>query len=508
MSAPVNRILFATSEAHPLIKTGGLGDVSGSLPLAIKALRRDIRIVLPAYRQVLAALDGLRIVATAQLPGAPETVRLLETRFPGSPVKLWLVDSPHHFDRDGGPYGNSEGVDWPDNAQRFTTFAQLVVRLALDRLGLGWRPQIVHCNDWQCGLIPALLAREQPRPATVFTIHNLAYQGIFSWSTYHSLGLPADLWSPDTMEFYGSFSFIKGGLVFADMLNTVSPTYAREIRTPEYGYNLQGLLNFRAERLTGILNGADYQDWDPAQDRFIARPYGADTFAAKLENKAALQESLGLPVAPRVPLVGIVGRLVEQKGFDLFLRTVHEAMREGAQFAVLGSGDRQLEQAVRQAETHYPRQLAAHIGFSEELAHRIEAGADMFLMPSRFEPCGLNQIYSLRYGTVPIVRRTGGLYDTVVDATEETLANGTATGFCFDEPTPKALHHALQRAVALYQNQPDLWRRLALTGMAQDFSWRRSAKAYLALYERAAQINAAPGTAVPGAARAPDTGTG
>lgn len=485
MAPQTHRILFATSEAHPLIKTGGLGDVAGSLPAAIKALRHDVRVILPNYRQVLFKSGDLRIVAKLELPGVPETVRLLETKLPGTQVKLWLVDSPHHFDRDGGPYTNKDGLDWPDNAQRFTTFAHTVVRVALDQLGLDWRPHIVHCNDWQSGLIPALLAREKTRPATLFTIHNLAYQGVFSWSTYHSLSLPADLWSPDTMEFYGSFSFIKGGLVFADMLNTVSPTYAKEIRTPEFGYNLQGLLNHRADRLVGILNGADYAHWDPRRDKLILRAYDAKTYKLKLENKVALQKEVGLPVSEKTPLIGFVGRLVEQKGFDLFLKAIHDIMREQAQFVVLGTGDKQLEQAIRQAAGHYPRQLAANIGYDEALAHRIEGGTDMFMMPSRFEPCGLNQIYSLRYGTVPIVRRTGGLNDTVVDATEQALAAGKATGFCFDEPTPKGLHHTLQRAISLYHQRPDAWHKLAVTGMKQDFSWRRSAREYLALYKQA-----------------------
>jgi starch synthase len=479
------RILFATSEAHPLIKTGGLGDVSGSLPAALKKLRHDVRLILPNYRQVLFKTDDLRIVAKLELPGTPETVRLLETKLPNTPVKLWLVDSPHHFDRAGGPYTNGDGLDWPDNAQRYTVFAQTVVKSALNQLELDWQPDVVHCNDWQCGLIPALLAREKVRPATVFTIHNLAYQGVFSWSTYHSLSLPADLWSPDTMEFYGSFSFIKGGLVFADMLNTVSPTYAKEIRTPEFGYNLQGLLNHRADRLVGILNGADYGHWDPRRDKFMVTPYDAKSFHLKTENKRALQSAVGLPVAEKTPVIGFVGRLVEQKGFDLFLKAIHDIMRDDAQFVVLGTGDKQLELAIRQATGHYPQQLAAHIGYDEELAHHIEAGSDMFLMPSRFEPCGLNQIYSLRYGTVPIVRRTGGLNDTVIDADEKTLTAGTATGFCFDEPTPKALHHSLQRAIALYHQRPEMWRRLATSGMKLDFSWRRSAMEYVTLYQQA-----------------------
>lgn len=485
MGAKSLKILFATSEAHPLIKTGGLGDVSGSLPVALKGLRHDIRMILPAYRQVLGQISDLRIVAKIQLPGAPQTVRLLETRFPNTRITLWLVDSPLHFDRDGDPYTNADGQDWPDNASRYTVFAHAVSKVALDQLGLKWQPQVVHCNDWQCGMIPPLLAREEARPATVFTIHNLAYQGIFSWSTFQSLSLPADLWSPDTMEFYGSFSFIKGGLVFADMLNTVSPTYAREIRTPEFGYNLQGLLNHRAARLAGILNGADYTHWDPRHDAFIKKHYDSDTFDLKASSKQALQKKVGLPVAKKTAVMGVIGRLVEQKGFDLLLKAIHEIMRRQLQIVVLGSGDKQLELAIHQAVSHYPDQLAVHIGFSEELAHYIEAGADMFLMPSRFEPCGLNQIYSLRYGTVPIVRRTGGLNDTVVDADEKNINNGTATGFTFEEATSKAMLTAVQRALDVYYQQPETWRQLAVSGMKQDFSWQRSAKEYIALYQQA-----------------------
>lgn len=485
----INKVLFVTSEVHPLVKTGGLADVSGSLPTAIKALRRDVRIIMPAYRSVLAGLDTPEKVAALPLAGQIEPAQLLKVRLPGSSVPVYLVDSPAHFDRDGGPYTTADGDDWPDNAERFTAFARAVEAVATDTAQLGWRPDIVHCNDWQSGLVPALLARAPDRPATLFTIHNLAYQGLFPRETFQRLGLPHDLWSMHAMEYFGRFSFIKGGIVFADMINTVSPQYAREICTPAFGCGLETLLQHRARRLVGILNGADYRHWNPARDRYIVQRYNAYALDKKLANKIALQKRFNLPVDEKIPLVGLVGRLAEQKGFDLLLSALPRLMQQPLQFTVLGSGDKVLENSLRAATETYPDQVAAYTGYNEELAHQIEAGADMFLMPSRYEPCGLNQIYSLRYGTIPIVRRTGGLADTVIDATHEAVKNGTATGFVFDDPTPESLLTALNRALVRYQ-QPRIWRRLAYMGMQQDFSWRQSARRYLAVYQQAADLAA------------------
>ncbi len=483
----IHKILFVTSEAHPLIKTGGLADVSGSLPVALKTLRRDIRILMPAYRAAKIAMGRHSRKAELKLAGFPDDITLLEGYLPGTRIIVWLVDSPRHFDRDGGPYANAEGQDWPDNAERFTVFCRIAEQVALNQASLDWQPDIVHCNDWQSGLTPALLARTSPRPATVFTIHNLAYQGLFSWETFQGLHLPADLWSMHAMEFYGQFSFIKGGIAFADMLSTVSPQYAREICTPEFGCGLENLLSQRADRLVGILNGADYGQWNPARDPYLAANYNAFTVEKKKANKRQLQKIYKLPHDGDIPLIGLVGRLVEQKGFDLLLAILPQLFQRQVQVVVLGSGDKSLEQRLELAVSDYPDRLGAYIGYNEKLAHQVEGGADMFLMPSRYEPCGLNQIYSLRYGTLPVVRRTGGLANTVVDATEENLARGTATGIVFDEATPESLLHAIDRALALY-SRPKPWKKVIFNAMQQDFSWRRSARQYLELYRRAASL--------------------
>ncbi|MEW6353357.1 MAG: glycogen synthase GlgA [Pseudomonadota bacterium] len=496
----MHKILFAASEAHPLVKTGGLGDVAGSLPAALKHLHQDVRLILPAYRVAMANAGELREAARLTLPGYDAPVRLWEGRLPGTRVPLYLVDYPTYFDRPGGPYAGPDGRDWPDNAARYALFARAAVTVAMNQAGLDWQPDIVHCNDWQTGLIPALLAQPvsspvatsvhrrsaaaPPRPATLFTIHNLAYQGLFPWEIFQTLGLPHTLWSMDAMEFYGKFSFIKGGLVFADRLTTVSPTYAREIRTPALGCGLDGLLNHRAAQLTGILNGADYNLWDPRHDPFIAHNYNTRTLQYKALNKTELQRRFNLPQNNELPLLGHVGRLVEQKGIDLLLDALPHLMQHPLQIAVLGSGERRFEQALLQSMERYPGRIGIIIGYHEELAHLVEAGADMFVMPSRFEPCGLNQLYSLRYGTAPIAHRTGGLADTIVDATPENLKAARATGFLFDAPTPAALHDAALRALTLFSRPPQ-WRKLMRRAMAQDFSWHQSARQYLALYQQA-----------------------
>lgn len=477
------QILFASSEAHPLIKTGGLADVSGSLPPVLRGLGDDVRLVLPAYRSVLQRLPILPIVAELALPGNATPVRILEGTLPHTEVPVWLVDAPALFDRDGGPYLGPDGHDWPDNAARFALFCRAVVELAQDRAGLGWRPDVVHCNDWQTGLVPALLAQEHARPGTVFTIHNMAYQGLFPRQTFDSLNLPETLWHWQGLEFHGQLNFLKGGLAYADWITTVSPTYAQEIRRAEFAYGLEGVLNHRADRLRGILNGIDYNVWDPAHDPLIPHHYSAAEPGGKKKNKAALQRQFALPVEPAVPLLGLVGRMVEQKGIDLVLAVLPELLLQGVQVAVVGTGAAHFEQAFRDLASHHPDRVGAFIGYDEAYAHLVEAGADIFLMPSRFEPCGLNQIYSLRYGTVPVVRRTGGLADTVVHTDAATLADRTATGFVFDHATPAALSQAIVQALALYR-RPEDWRQVMQTGMRRDFSWEQSARQYQALYRQ------------------------
>ncbi|HDN69322.1 MAG TPA: glycogen synthase GlgA [Gammaproteobacteria bacterium] len=475
-------ILFASAEAHPLIKTGGLADVAGSLPRAIRHLHHDIRIVIPAYQSVLKQAEKFTLVAHLELESVKQPVRILCGRLPGSNVTVYLVDSPEHFDRPGNPYTMKQGAEWPDNAERFTTFCRAIEALSLDAAGLDWQPDIIHCNDWQTALVLPLLDRHAVRPATIFTIHNLAYQGLFDWKIFKKLKLPADFWSMEAMEFHNQFSFIKGGLVYADWVTTVSPTYAEEIQTSKYGYGLEGLIGYRKDNLTGIVNGVDYNVWNPGRDILIPVQFTARSLTHKIENKQALQEHFKLPVDKTIPVFAVISRLVEQKGIDLILKIVPDLVKQKAQLIVLGSGDSKLETGIRDAVKKYPKQVAAHIGYDEALSHHIEAGADMFLMPSRFEPCGLNQIYSQRYGTVPIVRNTGGLADTVTDTTPETIESKTATGFSFNKAKAPALLKTVERALGYYR-QPEIWQQIVCTGMKQDFSWKRSAQLYIELYE-------------------------
>ncbi len=492
------KILFAASEAQPLIKTGGLADVAGSLPPALRHLNHDIRLILPAYPEVVEKAIPLKEVATLYLGGHLEPVRLLSGTL-SEHIPLYLVDAPELFGRPGNPYVGPDGHDWPDNAQRFALFCRAIVAVALNQAGQNWQPDIVHCNDWQTGLVPPLLHYEGNRPATLFTIHNLAYQGIFSHTLFQKLQLPAELWSHNGLEFHGNLSFIKGGLAFADRLNTVSPTYAHEICTPEFGYGLEGLLRHRQDRLSGVLNGIDYHYWNPAADPYIHQHFDHNAFELKRINKRQLQKEMGLPQDEHAFLLGYVGRLVEQKGIDLVLELLPKLARiESLQLVMLGSGVTHFEDALSDAGERHLGNIAIHIGYNEQLAHRIEAGSDCFLMPSRFEPCGLNQLYSLRYGTVPIVRRTGGLADTVVDVTAQRLLDGNATGFVFDAPTAPALWEAIKHAIEFYHRPDSWWQKLAITGMQQDFSWPSSAIQYLDLYHEAI-LNPVPNPVSPAA---------
>ncbi len=488
---PVLKILYVSSEAYPLIKTGGLGDVAGSLPAALQAQGHDVVLIMPGYREVLDFIARREPVSELDVYGG--RARLLQGRFPATQVKIWLVDAPPLFDRPGNPYLDSQGYPWGDNAQRFALFARVAVALAQDRAGISWKPDVVHCNDWQCGLVPALLKLETQRltletrpPAIVFTIHNLAYQGLYPFETFVSLGLPHHLWSYEALEFYGQLSFMKGGLVFSDRITTVSPTYAREIQTTEFGAGLDKLLTLRRAVLSGILNGIDDRQWDPSVDGFIAHRYSADTVQEKAINKADLHRIAGFSQTDDKPLIAMIGRLVEQKGIDLVLEILPRLIELPVRIVILGTGQASYERMLQEWSGRYPDRMKAYIGFDEKLAHQIEAGADILLMPSRFEPCGLNQMYSLRYGTVPVVRRTGGLADTVVDTSPQALRAGLATGVSFSGTDGNALLEALERALALYEDKP-LWRKLQQTGMQQDFSWQRSATEYLNLYRLALQ---------------------
>ncbi|MGH8502505.1 MAG: glycogen synthase GlgA [Gammaproteobacteria bacterium] len=473
------KILFAGSEVYPLIKTGGLADVAASLAAALNALGHDVKIMLPAYRDVLAAVDDAETIASLRL--MDQAITLRRTRL--ADTEVWLVDA-EPFNRAGNPYLAEGGKPWRDNAARFALFCRAVAAAAMGTAGLEWRPDLLHCHDWQSGLVPALLASEARRPAIVYTIHNLSYQGLFPQETFFELKLPESLWSPEALEFYGQLSFMKGGLIFSDRITAVSPGYAREIQTPEFGCGLDGLLRSRAAMLSGIVNGIDTDAWNPAVDPYLARPYDIDSFDNKQANKQALERAFGLPPRPDALLIGMIGRLVEQKGIDLLLDGLPALVKLPARVVLLGTGQPEYERALHDWQRRHPQTIGVRIGYDEALAHRIEAGADVFLMPSRFEPCGLNQMYSQRYGTVPIVRRTGGLQDTVTDTNPESLAAGTATGFVFDEATGAALLAAVNSALALYAT-PHRWRALAANGMRRDFSWRRSAADYLSVYDQA-----------------------
>ncbi|HMM44463.1 MAG TPA: glycogen synthase GlgA [Candidatus Macondimonas sp.] len=477
------KLLFVASEMTPLIKTGGLADVAGGLPAALARLGMDVRVLLPAYRDLALAPEDCSIEADFIPPPGMTDARLRAIPEDRCGVGIWLLESPGFSDRPGNPYLDAHGRDWPDNAQRFNRLCRVAARIAAGRAGLAWRPDLVHANDWQTGLTPVWMLLERVERPVLFTIHNLQYRGDFDAGVLPELGLPFWLHHPDALEFHGRIALIKGGLVFADAISTVSPTYAQEIQTPDLGEGLDGLLRHRKAVLHGVLNGIDTAVWDPAVDTHLPAHYTADRLAAKAEVKRALQAEMGLESRDDVPVLGCIARLVPQKGIDLILDILPELMVLPVQLVFLGSGTADMEHRLRQACASVAGQAACRIGFDEGLAHRIEAGADLFLMPSRFEPCGLNQLYSLRYGTPPIVHRCGGLVDSVVDTDDASLANGTATGFQFAPATPMALLDAVRRALKCY-NDKTTWHKIVQAAMAQDFSWAHSARRYREIYSQ------------------------
>jgi starch synthase len=483
------KILLATSEAVPFAKTGGLADVCGALPVELERLGHQVVVVMPAYRQALAAGEiieptGVRFLVSIGSKTVPGS--FLKGRLPGSKVPVYLVQQDDYFNREG-LYG-TEGHDYIDNCERFTFFSRAVME-SIRLLDLG--VDVLHVNDWQTGLIPAYLKlqyRQRPgyeRIASLLTIHNLAYQGVFWHWDMLLTGLDWKYFNWHQMEFFGKLNLMKTGLVFADALNTVSPRYAEEIQSAPLGCGLEGVLQQRREVLSGIINGVDYSLWNPATDRSLPQRYDAQSVASgKAACKAALQAELKLPVSAATPMLGFIGRLADQKGIDLIAPLVQDWVRSSdAQWVLLGTGDPKYHQLFSNLGERHPQKVAVRLEFSAPLAHRIEAGADMFLMPSRYEPCGLNQLYSLKYGTVPIVRATGGLADTVTDATREAVAAGKATGFSFREYSPLALAETVGRACDTY-GQKSVWGALMRNGMGQDWSWTRSAQQYVALYQK------------------------
>jgi starch synthase len=466
------------------VKSGGLGDVAAALPSALTPFDVDARLLLPGFRGFLDAFPGITDVARLHTPFAAERVRVGLARVPGSELSAYLVDQPAFYDRQGNPYAGPDGHDWPDNHRRFGLFGWTAAALARGA-DPGWTPHILHLHDWHGGLAPAYLAATPPAAdhvPTVFTIHNLAYQGLFPAALFPELALPPEFFSIDGVEFNGQVSFTKSGLFYADRLTTVSPTYAREIQTPGFGCGLDGLLRTRSEELTGILNGVDPRVWDPRHDPVLPRPYGVeDAASGKPIAKASLQRRLGLDDRQDAPLFGVVSRLTPQKGLDILLPCLPEIVADGGRLAILGSGDSDLEHGFSVAAAAHNREIAVEIGYDEALSHLIIAGADIVLVPSRFEPCGLTQLYALRYGTLPLVRRVGGLADTVVDATAVSLADGTADGFAFDDDNPPALMAAVQRANALLRERA-VWLRMMRRAMTRDFSWAAAARGYVAVY--------------------------
>ena len=476
------KVLFATSEAAPLIKTGGLGDVSGALPSALRDIGVDVRVLLPGYRQVTAQLAQYKTLASFNnLPGFPPA-RLLSGKMANG-VPIFVLDCPSLYRRDGGIYQDAKGHDWADNPLRFGMLSRIAALLGSSASPLAWHPDLVHCNDWQTGLTPAYLRFEQDGVPSVITIHNMAFQGNFAPETVQELCLPPSCFAIEGVEFYGHMSFLKAGLFYADHITTVSPNYAKEIQQAELGFGMQGLLVKRSADFSGILNGIDTDEWNPATDIYLAKKFSIARMAGKAANKESLQNRLGLNIAPDVPLLGVVSRFTHQKGLDLLLEIVPRLIGLPVQLAILGGGEAKMEELALALPKRYPGRVSVSIGFSEELAHQIEAGADMFIMPSRFEPCGLDQLYSQRYGTPPIVHATGGLVDSVVDCTMETLGEGTASGFVFEGMTAENLFMAIRRAVSLYHDQQK-WKILRRNCMVKDFSWKSSAEAYRAVYLR------------------------
>ncbi|MDR3671734.1 MAG: glycogen synthase GlgA [Holophaga sp.] len=471
------RILHVATELFPYVKVGGLADVLAALPAAQRSLGADARVLLPGFPALIQGIPGLEpAFAGADLMGLGPARCLLGRT--GNGVPIYLLDCPALFDRPGGPYEESG-----DSHRKFGALALAAADLAMAGDNQGWRPELVQAHDWQAGLVPALLAqRGADRPRTVMTIHNLAYQGLYPRALLPELGLDPSCFHPGGVEFYGKINFLKAGLAYADRITTVSPTYAAEIQLPAGGAGLDGLLAQRSRDLSGILNGVDYRVWNPATSPHLEVHFDSRLMSARKINKNLLQRAMGLEETADVPLFAVISRLAEQKGLDLVLENIAYLIQLNAQLLVLGTGAPELESGFHAAALAHPGQVAVDLGFDEGLAHRILAGADVVLVPSRQEPCGLTQLYALRYGALPLVRRTGGLADTVVDADAQSMMDGTATGFVFNEPNSWILGETIGRACQLYRQDPKAWLRIQRRAMAQDFGWESAAREYLDLY--------------------------
>lgn len=483
------RVLFASSEIYPLAKTGGLADVSAGLPAALADHGVDIQLITPAYPGVLdRVLRGKGKVHRIDSLLGHDDISLIPALMPDTGLPVWLVHSPSLFEREGGLYSDSQGREWPDNAVRFAVLSHAAARVAMGTVGDDWRADVAHANDWHLGLLPALLAAQPgPRPMSLLTIHNLAFQGLFPAGEFPRLGLPEEYFSPDGVEFYGQVSFLKAGIRYADRLTTVSPRYAQEIMTPEFGCGFDGLLRARSKDLVGILNGIDHNHWSPQDTRTLQTPFSADDLSGKRACKWALQEELGLASDPSAPLFVFMSRITEQKMADVLPAVAPHILQRGGQFAVFGKGDRTIETSLRALAAANPEKVSVRIGYEDNWAKRTLAGADVVLAPARFEPCGLTQMYGMRYGALPVVRRVGGLADTVIDNGDQTDtgAKDTSTGFVFDQATVADFAQAIENAMHTYR-EPTSWRQMQARAMTRDFSWRRSADRYFALYRELA----------------------
>jgi starch synthase len=478
MRGDVAKILSVVSELYPLVKTGGLADVAGALPKALEAHGFAVATLVPGYPSVMAALkDATEVFTSADCFGG--SARVLAAQPAG--LNVLVLDAPHLFERAGTPYAQPDGADWPDNALRFGALSLMAARIGLGEMA-AFKPDILHAHDWQAALTMAYLEYDgRLRPATVLTVHNLAFQGQFPKELLETLRLPGRAYAIDGVEFYGAIGFLKAGLQFADRITTVSPTYAKEIQTPEWGCGVDALLRARASVLSGILNGIDVSVWDPASDPLIPARYDRSTVAARKTNKAALQSRLGLHVESDRLLFGMVGRFAWQKGLDLLADAVPALLDAGAGLALLGRGDHDLEQRFISLTKQHPGRIACALGHDESLAHLMQAGVDALIVPSRFEPCGLTQLCALRYGSVPVVARVGGLIDTVVDVDEADALGGAATGLKFAPGTSVALAAALRRTAQVWSDR-GAWVALQANGMAVDVSWSQSAACYAELY--------------------------
>jgi starch synthase len=477
------KVLIASPEIFPFVKTGGLADVTGALPKALKKLGVDVRVILPKHKGIEEQkfpMNYKNLKISCQVSQSMVDGEVVESEYDG--VTAYLVEKDEYYFRDY-LYSTPDG-DYLDNAERFIFFAKSILEAIKVT---GFVPDVLHCNDWETALAPVFLrtehrdADELKGIATLFTIHNLGYQGIFWHHDMHLLNIGWEYFTPDYLEFFGNINFLKGGIIFSDLINTVSKRYSEEIQTPEFGYGLDGILRKRRKDLYGIINGVDYEGWDPATDRLLPANYSAADVSRKGTCKAALQEALGLPAGEKIPLVATISRLADQKGFDLIAAGLEEVVALGVQYVILGTGERKYHEFFSELARTFPKSFSVTIAYDNKLAHLIEAGADMFLMPSRYEPCGLNQLYSMKYGTIPVVRGVGGLEDTIVDYT---LTPDEGTGFKFYDYSKTAMLDALERGLKVYQSQGE-WRALMGRCMAADFSWERSAQEYLELYKKA-----------------------